>query len=665
MADQSQEQGDQKGNKGLSYAPFFGVQGRNGYDDPFLVAQNQCCEAKNVDWYGAALGRRRGGASALSITGGTAFASRVTFLGKFVPGSDQAAAELWGIDGTGLTKRLAGGTSWADVSKVDAFSGNPDETNAIGFNGKYFWCYDSAVNRLHCYDPVDGTIRRTGIAVPVAATVANSAGGGAYAAVKRYYRVRWVRRSGSTPIIWSELSPSVSFTPDGSHASAVITRPAAAGEQETHWEVFGSLDDANYFSVSVIALATTTYADSADPTTYSGSAPPSIGSHLPAPSAKFIVADDARLIMGGAYETSGGEVTPLATRIWWSSQLGSSNVGDDERVSITDTIENFDDLDQPVTGLSQPVQGAFLAFSYEGQWKFVATGEVTSPYQRTKVAGGQGCINHKSIIVAHDDAGYPSTYWLSRRGAERAGRNGNQFCGADISDVWATVNLNSRFTCGLYHQDIHQIWWYVSVGTSGSSAELNTKIVFDTWLGQVVDVYRLGAVRGGWSIHDGESAKVYCCCMFSDTVGASMGLLQKPYIGYSGATAVWKCDTTDTNDAGNAFRAYIESKPFAPWGLGRQGGMISEAMLAAKAASGVSIQLEVIRDEFAETLTSTCLLTDTSDGGVAVRVFPQFEGSQLSLAKTMRFRIGDASTVSVTPWLLDALVTPVEGKGDW
>lgn len=660
MAD-SQDSQDSKSGKGITYAPFFAIKGRNGYDDPFLVQQEQCCEAKNVDWYGAALGRRRGGAAALSITGGTAFGSGVRFLGKNTPGFDQSAAELWGVDGTGLFKRLAAGTAWANVTLNDAISGSYGEINAIPFNGKWFVCYDSAVNRLHCWDPTDAVIRRTGIAIPTAApTAANVAGG---TATKRYYKVRWVRRSGSTPIVWSELSASVSFTPTAGNG-ARVTRPTAASEQETHWELFGSLDDANYFSISVIAIATTTYDDLADPTTYSGATPPAIGSHLPAPSAKYIVADDARLILGGAWETSGGEVPPLATRIWWTSQLGSSNVGDDERISVTDTIENFDDLDQSVTGISQPVQGSFLAFSFDGMWRFVATGEVTSPYQRTKVAGGQGCISHKSIIVAHDDAGYPSTYWLSKRGPERSGKNGNQFCGPDITDIWATINLDATtLPHGIYHQDLHQIWWYIATGASNTPT---VKIVFDTWLGQVLDVYRLGSVRNGWSQHDGESAKAYCSVMFSDSVGASMGRLQKPYIGYVTSTAIWKCDTTDTSDAGNAFRAYIESKPYAPWGLGRQGGMIGEAMLIARVTSqSISIQLEVIRDEFAETLTSTCLLVAVSDAGAETRVFPQFIDSTLSLAKSVRFRIGDASAVVSPSWLLDALITPMESKGDW
>lgn len=651
---ESQDTGASSG-KGPAYTPFFSIKGRNGYDDAFTVPQEQCADAKNVDWYGAALGRRRGGSAALSITGGTAFGSGVRFLTKNVPGADQSAAELFGLDGAGLVKRLAGGTSWADVTLKDAITGNYGEANAIPFNGKLFFCCDTAVNRLHCWD--GNTIRRVGLPIPASAPTAGDVGGGAYAAVTRYYKIAWIGPNN----VRSELSAAVGFTPSGGGSAAQVTRPAAPGEQETGWIVYGSLDNANYFTVNQIGIGSTTYNDSADPYQYSGATPSATGAHLPPPSAKYIVSDDARLIMGGAWETSGGEVTPYAFRIWWTPTRGASNQGDDERIEITDTIEMFDDLDQPVTGISQPVQGAFFAFSYEGQWLFTLTGDVTDAYKRTKIGGGQGCISHKSIIVAHDDAGYPSTYWMSKRGIERTGKNGNQFCSPDITDIWATVNQDATtLPHGIYHQDIHQIWWYIATGVSNTPT---IKLVFDTWLGQVVDVFKLGAVRGGWSLGDGEAAKAYCSVMFSSTVGASMSKLQKPYIGYVTSTAIWKCDTADQDDAGNAFRAYIESKPYAPWGLARKGGMVQEAMLIAVAQAGVTIQLELIRDQGAETTTSTCSLAPISTGLAETHVFPQFEASMLHDAKTIKFRIGDASAVSSPQWLLDALISPMEPEG--
>lgn len=652
-----------------NYLSFFDISGRNGYDDPFTLSQGQCCEAKNIDWNGAALAQRRGGSTGLSLAGGTPFAGGVRFLCRHVPGVDQSAAEAWGIDGTGRVKRLAAGVLWADVTLDDPITGNYGEVNAVSFNGKLFFAYQSGFNRLHVWDPVQAKIRRVGLAAASAPTVANF-GGGAYAATIRYYKQQWARLVGGVLVDVGELSSAVSFTPSGAGTAARVTRAAAIGESETHWRLFGSPDNSNFFLLATTITATTTYDDSAAPASYAGEVAPVAGAHLPPPAAKYLVTDDGRIIMGGCYETAGGEVTASNTRIWWTSQLGSSNQGDDERISITSTISSFDDIEEAVTALSKPIQGAYFAFSYESQWKFVATGDVISPYQRFRVAGGQGCISHKSVLIASDDAGYPTTNWLSSRGGERSGRSGNQFLGLDMTDLWAgdddksfdPVNLDaSTLPWGIYHRDIHQIWWYVAVGTSQTP---NRRFVFDTYLGKVVDVFRQGAVRNGWSWADGEAAKAYCGAMLSDSVGASMGRLLKPYIGYTGAVEVWKCDTDDENDNGTAFQAYVESKPMAPWGLGRQGGLTQEPVLIASTNPSVSIQLKVIVDEYARVLTSLIPLKAVSETGSEVAIFAQAEDAKFSEANSVRFRLGDPDVVTASRWRLTALIVPDEAQGD-
>lgn len=638
------------------YLSFFQIRGRNGYDDPFTLPNDQCCEAKNVDWYGAALGRRRGGSTTLSITGGTAFSSGIRFIARHVPGVDQSAAEFWGVDGTGLTKRLAGGTAWANVTLADAILDNFGEVNSASFNAKHFFAYHSGVNRLHCWD--GSTIRRVGIAVSAAPTAANLAGG---FVVARYYKQRWVRQVAGVTVDVGELSASITITPAG--GGARITQAAAPGESETHWQIFASPTDSNFFLFATVLKATTTTDDVGNPATeYTGEAAPVTGSHLPPPSAKYLVTDDGRIIMAGCWETTGGEVTASNTRIWWTSQLGSSNQGDDERINISTTISSFDDIEEAVTGLSKPIQGAFFGFSYDSQWKFVSTGDVISPYQRFRVAGGQGCISHKSIVVSSDDAGYPATYWLSSRGIERSGRSGNQFCGFDMADIWARVNLDATtLPFALNHKDIHQIWWYVAIDGSNTP---NIRIVFDTALGKVVDVFRQGAVRGGWSIHDGEAAKAYCGTMFSNTVGASMSRLLKPYIGYTGAVQLWKCDTDDQDDNGTAFQAYIESKPYNPWGLGRRGGMTQEPVLIAVTNRTVNIQLQVITDEGALMKVSNASLSAVSDGAAESRVFVQFEDAKAAQANSIRFRLGDADVIRTPQWELTSLTAPWELQGD-
>lgn len=656
MSPAPQQQQDQ-------YLSFFQIRGRNGYDDPFTVPQDQCCEAKNVDWYGTSLARRRGGSILYAEAGGTAFSSGYRFLARHVPNLDQSAAEGWAVDGVGVVKRLAGGTAWANVTLSDAISDNYGEVNGVSFNQKFYLAYHSGVNRLHAWDGT--SVRRVGIAVSTAPTTASIAGG---FVVARFYKQRWVRQVAGVTVDVGELSASTTITPAG--GGARITQAAAPGESETHWQIFASPTDSNYFLFATVLKATTTTDDVGNPATeYTGEAAPVTGSHLPPPSAKYLVTDDGRIILAGCWETTGGEVTPSNTRIWWTSQLGSSNQGDDERVNISTTISSFDDVEEAITGLSKPIQGAFFAFSYDSQWKFVATGDVISPYQRFRVAGGQGCISHKSIVVASDDAGYPATYWLSSRGIERSGRSGNQYCGFDVADIFtgtpaaaARINLDATtLPFAINHKDIHQIWWYVAVDASNTP---NLRIVFDTALGKVIDVFRQGAVRGGWSIHDGEATKAYCGTMLSNSIGASMSRLLKPYIGYSGATQMWKCDTSDQDDNGTPFQAYVESRPFNPWGMGRCGGTTQEPSMVAVVSKTTSIQLRLIMDEGALTKNSTASLAAVSDTAGESRVFVQFPEAKASKVSSVRFRVGDADVISTPQWQLTSLTAPWELQGD-
>ena len=57
----------------------------------------------------------------------------------------------------------------------------------------------------------------------------------------------------------------MSFTPDGSHANATVTKPAATSPTcgETHWELYGSADDATYYLLATTVVGTTTVADPA------------------------------------------------------------------------------------------------------------------------------------------------------------------------------------------------------------------------------------------------------------------------------------------------------------------------------------------------------------------------------------------------------------------
>jgi len=632
---------------------MFGIQGRDGSTPPLKLPNDKCVEALNVDFFESSLGRKRGGASSVSLTGDTAQTGVISFLKSFVPSDNQSNREFWSVDdqSTPRFKRLVGGTAWADVTLKDNVQSKPWEIDGVAFNNKIFFAYDKTVNRLSVWD--GSTVRRAGLDKATVPTVANT-GSGSYAATIRYYKIRWVVIVSGSVTRAGELSTSVSFTPSGSGTHARVTQSTAPDEGETHWEVYASPDDANYFRQSQVAVATTTYDDNTAPTSYSGTIPPDVNAFIAPPSAKYLVADGSRLVMGGAWETSAGNsMTPKDNRFWWTAPLGSTDNGDDERISNTSTIKNYDDIDEALTGLGGPLNGAIFVFSYGGVWKSVNTPIAAAPYVTLRLAGALGCIAHKSIVKAENENGEPCLYWLSAIGPVRYGPDGFQKCNEDVDDIWRTVNLAATTVVahGVNHADKHQIWWWIATGASN---EPNQRIVFDTRLGRVVLDAQDKAIRKGWAYHTGESCEARCSCMMSDTLGATMSRTTKPYIGYSTGTAIWKCDT-GTDDAGTDFQSYIKSKPYMPWGVGKKGGMAEEAILAAEVGTGVTITLTVDRDFETETLTSTLLLT--ADGSES-RIIKQFDDSRVAEAKCIQFQIGDAAAADVA-WNLDALIARV------
>lgn len=646
----------------------IGIMGRNGSDPSFLIPDRQCLDAVNIDWFRSSLGRKRGGSSSLSLTGGTAFSTGAVAIARHVPSFDQTAAEFWAIDGARAFHRLAGGTAWADPTVVDACSATPQEANFLSFNGKLYIAYKNAHNRLHAWDAVTASVRRCGLDLPGVATPGAPAGGAV--TDTRQYRVSWTKQVSGVTTYRSNLSVATASVPLAAQ-QVTLTRAAAPGEGETHWELWAASTSSAFGDFRLLVttvIATTTAVDNT--ATLPSTVAPADGANTPPPSCKYMVADDARIIMGGAYELAAGAenaMVPSPFRVWWTSIIGAGT-GDDERVSNTGTINNYADLEEAITGISQPMQlisaaanslerGSFYVFSYGSQWKFVSTGTANTPYLKFRVTGGRGCIHHKSIVTAEDDNGNPAIYWASQTGIMRISVFGQQFMSEDVVDLWARVNLDATIPChAVFHSFLHQIWFFVALD---GSLYPNTRLVFDTRLGKITDV---SGVRQGWCQHTGEGAKAYCSTMFSDSVAASMGRSLKPYIGYSGGTAIWKCDTADRDDAGTVFQGYIDTKSYAPWGLGRVGGMTDEAILIAAAAPGVTVQVLVYQDEGAQTLTSSADLTPKSDSAAEVKVRVKCGGSRLGTSMSARFRIGDQAAQSQT-WNLDALVIPVSYEG--
>lgn len=650
---------------------FLGIQGRNGSDPSILIPDRQCVEAYNVDWYRSGLGHKRGGHSTLA----NAFKSLAMF--RHVPGDDQTLAEFWAMDDAGVLHRYSGG-AWSIPLMKDACSASPQETVFCSFNGKLYIAYKSAHNRLHVWDPDSASVRRCGLDLPAAPTTGAPAGGAVTAT--RKYRVSWCVQSGGITIRRSNLgaaSGSVALVAQ----QVVVTRPAVPGEGETHWELWEAQDAnfSDYRLLGTTVIATATFADNtnAQPSTVA----PLDGANTPPPSARYVVSDTGRIIMGGAWEVAANTenaMVPKTTRLWWTSVLGASSTGnnlgndDSERISNTGTINNYADISEAVTGISYPMQvvqasatslerGSFYVFSYSGQWKFVSTtsGE-GGPYLQFQISSGAGCIHHKSIVTSQDANGSPMIMWAATSGVFRITTQGQEYCGEDNIDLWAGLNTAATIPVhSVPYPDKHQVWFYYATGTDTYPTQ---KLCFDTRLGKSTQD---AGVRLGWSLHVGEGTHVYCSSLFSTTLGATVGRKLVPHVGYAGAATtqeIWKADTTDLDDAGTSFQAYIDSKSYIPWGLGHKGGLIEEPIVIADVAPGITVHLTIYRDEGKETGVFNADLSAHSDSEAETLVFAKFDGAQLADSHSFRCRVGD---LVATPgaWNLHGIVSPADSHG--
>lgn len=109
------------------------------------------------------------------------------------------------------------------------------------------------------YTPTIFNANRAAFTTPAAPTGADS-GSGTYHAVLRYYRLQWTNYSANEYDIRGTVGPALSFTPSGSGTGVVITRPTA-GAGASHWLLWGSVNDREYYLITRVAIATTTYTD--------------------------------------------------------------------------------------------------------------------------------------------------------------------------------------------------------------------------------------------------------------------------------------------------------------------------------------------------------------------------------------------------------------------
>jgi len=626
--------------------------GRNGQDPPLSLAPDQVNEAVNVEYTKGALARKRNGSVLLPLTGDTVPVGTLWALFRFVPGDNEGAAELFSIDGTnGRFRRMAGGTLWAHVPAVDGLNAKVHDANAVAFNKKLFIAYSCSLNRFHCYDPLTGTIRRVGLAPAAAAPPTNALVAGAVTDTRKY-RVRMVVWNGAVVTRRSEPSP---VTDAIVLAGQYFTSGSVAGpgDGETHMEVEASSILSNYTTWHRIwdAPAVSPAGGFYDNNPLLSDFPiitTLAGTHNVPPSAKFVISDDARVIMAGAWiehDASPGHTACRFNRVWWTPVQGDLDIGDDERVPSTSLQKNYLDVTDAITGLGGPILGSFYVFSYRKFWRFSPTGLVRSPYRRTQQGFGIGAIHGQAVTMGEDESGNQCLYFGSRRGVYRIGTSGLEFCGWDVQDVWDTINFNAVVPVSMvFHTDKHQLW--VNIVTTGGGDFPNQRLVLDTKRTQR-DPHK-GVVKG-WTRYTGDSTVTAATVMFSRTPGNPMSKGLVPYSSSPYAATVHICDREDSlTDSGTAYEAYIV-KSVAP-SKGTKFG-IGGSYVFADAAPGVTIR-EIIAPDFGASPGKSSDV-DLTPAGAETKIFTEFQDGHLAgMDFSATLRLGDITAIA-NRWTLD------------
>lgn len=646
--------------------------GLNDTDAPQDIASNQCQIAQNVEWVTTRFAQRRqGGTNGIHATEPWGTQASLVSLMRHTPTADESAAELFGVDNqsTPVMGRLAAGNQFAAVTVADGWSvtGNAHlQINGVSLNGKFFIAGDTTQNRLHVWD--GASFRRVGLVTPAAATVANT-GAGTYAAIQRWYKVQWYNNNAS-PIVFSELSPAVTFTPSGGGTAARVTLPAVPSEHETHWRLYGSPDGVNYYTITANTVATTTYDDSAAPSSYATAQPqlagfPTDADYFTVPiSPKYVLADEDRLLLLSSWETAS-----MASAVMWTPVQGTTpdefTVADDERVPSTNRL----DLDRQdgggITG-GAILNGIIYVFKLSHIYRLARTGDADLPYQAIPVTKSLGAVSHKCLVVGEDDAGNACLYFLSRRGPYRLTLDGLEYLGRDIETTWNTVDLASTFRpFGVWHGAKRQVQWWVT--TTGAPTP-DKKLVFHARHGTRDGS---GHVRGGWAIHTEGAADALCAVMFSNTLGATMSLDLKPYVGQKwvaslpdGPCIKYDAAGTYTDRGGNqtTYIGRVKTKAFAPGGNGQKGGVTLGYVLGS--AANRDLTVDVIRDFNADTRSGTLTLP-APGASTLTRALVKVE-SDARCADAMYAELvidDDVSPASSAAWTVDAVGMRVRAEG--
>lgn len=632
---------------------------RGGLDDttPYIaLAPDACVKAENVEFVDSTLGERRAGCTAIELSSDAADTAlqAAVWMYRHLPVNDEAEAELWALfqslttSNTLLARRKV--AAWETIVPDDAINvtiPNGHRLSAQTIHGKLFIAYKSAVDRLHVFD--GASLRRVGLEQPDAPTAVDG-GVGAFTTT-RYYRVRYVVMDGDVVLRRSEPSEVLTFTPSGAGAYVSIVKPATISENETHWELEASFDNANFYRIDRQAVATP-FTDEGITVGlgYAAFGPLSEDetAYTPIPSGKFLSADQDRLLIAGSWEEDAE-----ASRVWWTPVYAAPGAGNDERIDLG--VDPFLDLDGyeggEITGMSRNVNGYIYVFKRSHIYKLVRGGDRLRAYDAYPLTKARGALPG-SLIEAINQSGEPSLYFLDPSvGPCRVSKAGIQWCGRDIQTLWRRVNVNAAVPChGVFYNDKRQLHYWLAVDGSDYP---NLKIVLH--VNEMRDTDEGG--RRGWVTvaKDDRIATAHCSCMFSSNIDSTddRTFTLVPFIGKERWTVdlttirdyIQRCDTggTDahtTGDTDSTYRAEIQTKPFALAGLMNHHEIL-HGVLLAKAAdepNGV-VFVKAIRDfGKEEKIVSAELFVNNS---TETHVIKQLDDLNFSELYTVQFALGD------------------------
>lgn len=618
--------------------------GLNNTDPLHMLQDDECAEAMNVEFFHSSMGERRLGSEAISLTSsGLTGQTVVVHLSEFFPTQSITAAELWAIaavPGTSVAvgKRTSG--TWSSISPDDAIlNAAPSIYNIVAqtLNGKHFFAYPSAVDFLHVWDGTN--LRRVGLAQPGAAPTGANEGAGTFSGT-RYYRTREVIQVSGITTVRGEPSATLTFAPSGAGAGVTVTKPATVNTRATHWEVEASQDNANFYRIATVLIATTTYNDETALGGYTSfTLSDAIGAYLRPYSAKFLSVDGDRLIYGGHWTDD-----TKKSAVSWTPVLNDPGVGNEERLPIVDTggtpIITTLQLDRTengeITGISSAVNGTFYVFKWSHIYQLSRTQDETRAYEPITLSKVRGAIPG-SIVQGMDEFGRGCVYFLDPTfGPSRISLSGIQTI-RGLRTTWRRVNTLATkvIARGTYYQDKQQLVWVVAADTNDSPT-LGLKL-------QVTEVRTEGEVcRRGWSLFDGKIATAYSMCTFHEVVSGiptslSYSMRAHPFGGYLIADGIMRWDTT-TTDNGTAFSARIRTRPFIVGGLLQKWGAMVASLLAA-ANGNFSLTVKLIRDfgkENSEAIT-TNLIPDGSEN----TVIKDLDNLALSSARSIQVEFSD------------------------